>query len=334
MIDISAMDTRTVISGTGSYLPEKILTNFDLEKMVDTTDEWIVSRTGIRQRHMAAPEQATSDLATEAGRKALEMAGVDPADLDLIIVATLTPDHYFPSTAGFVQRNLGASKAAAFDLEAACTGFIYALTVGDLFIRSGTYRKVLVIGAEVLSKFLDWEDRDTCVLFGDGAGAAVLVPGSDGTRGILSTHLHSDGTMAELLYAPAGVSRMPITKEGIDQKLNTVKMRGHEVFKVAVTRLSEVVDEVMQANGLGEEDIDFLVPHQANLRIIKATAKKLNLPMEKVIVTVDRHGNTSAASVPLALDAAVRSKRINEGDQVLLEAFGGGLTWGAALVRW
>jgi len=334
VIDISAMDTRTVISGTGSYLPEKILTNFDLEKMVDTTDEWIVSRTGIRQRHMAAPEQATSDLATEAGRKALEMAGVDPADLDLIIVATLTPDHYFPSTAGFVQRNLGASKAAAFDLEAACTGFIYALTVGDLFIRSGTYRKVLVIGAEVLSKFLDWEDRDTCVLFGDGAGAAVLVPGSDGTRGILSTHLHSDGTMAELLYAPAGVSRMPITKEGIDQKLNTVKMRGHEVFKVAVTRLSEVVDEVMQANGLGEEDIDFLVPHQANLRIIKATAKKLNLPMEKVIVTVDRHGNTSAASVPLALDAAVRSKRINEGDQVLLEAFGGGLTWGAALVRW
>jgi len=334
VIDIAAMGTRTLISGTGSYLPEKILTNFDLEKMVDTTDEWIVSRTGIRQRHMAAPEEATSDLATEAGRKALEMAGVDPADLDLIIVATLTPDHYFPSTAGFVQRNLGASRAAAFDLEAACTGFIYALTVGDLFIRSGTYRKVLVIGAEVLSKFLDWEDRDTCVLFGDGAGAALLVPGNDDTRGILSTHLHSDGTMAELLYAPAGVSRMPITKEAIDQKLNTLKMRGNEVFKVAVTRLSEVVDEVMQANNLGNEDIDFLVPHQANLRIIQATARKLKLPMEKVIVTVDIHGNTSAASVPLALDAAVRSKRIKEGDQILLEAFGGGLTWGAALVRW
>jgi 3-oxoacyl-[acyl-carrier-protein] synthase-3 len=206
--------------------------------------------------------------------------------------------------------------------------------VGDLFIKTGTYQKVLVIGAEVLSKFLDWEDRDTCILFGDGAGAAVLVPGEDSERGIISTHLHSDGSMAELLYVPAGVSRMPISKEAIDQKLNTLKMRGHEVFKVAVTRLSEVVDEVMEANGLGEEDIDFLVPHQANLRIIQATARKLKLPMEKVIVTVDIHGNTSAASVPLALDAAVRSKRINKGDKVLLEAFGGGLTWGAALVHW
>lgn len=328
------MNTRTVIAGTGSYLPEKVLTNLDLEKMVDTSADWILSRTGIRERHLAAPEEATSDLATKAGRAALEMAGVDPADLDLIIVATLTPDHYFPSTAGFVQRNLGAAKAAAFDLEAACTGFIYALTVGDLFIKTGTYQKVLVIGAEVLSKFLDWEDRDTCILFGDGAGAAVLVPGDDSERGIISTHLHSDGSMAELLYVPAGVSRMPISKEAIDQKLNTLKMRGHEVFKVAVTRLSEIVDEVMEANGLGEEDIDFLVPHQANLRIIQATARKLKLPMEKVIVTVDIHGNTSAASVPLALDAAVRSKRINKGDMVLLEAFGGGLTWGAALVRW
>ena len=334
MTDIAAMNTRTVIAGTGSYLPEKVLTNFDLEKMVDTSADWILSRTGIRERHLAAPEEATSDLATKAGRAALEMAGVDPADLDLIIVATLTPDHYFPSTAGFVQRNLGADKAAAFDLEAACTGFIYALTVGDLFIKTGTYQKVLVIGAEVLSKFLDWGDRDTCILFGDGAGAAVLVPGEDSERGIISTHLHSDGSMAELLYVPAGVSRMPISKEAIDQKLNTLKMRGHEVFKAAVTRLSEVVDEVMKANGLGDEDIDFLVPHQANLRIIQATARKLKLPMEKVIVTVDIHGNTSAASVPLALDAAVRSKRINKGDMVLLEAFGGGLTWGAALVRW
>ncbi len=334
MTDIAAMNTRTVIAGTGSYLPEKVLTNFDLEKMVDTSADWILSRTGIRERHLAAPEEATSDLATKAGRAALEMAGVDPADLDLIIVATLTPDHYFPSTAGFVQRNLGADKAAAFDLEAACTGFIYALTVGDLFIKTGTYQKVLVIGAEVLSKFLDWEDRDTCILFGDGAGAAVLLPGEDSERGIISTHLHSDGSMAELLYVPAGVSRMPISKEAIDQKLNTLKMRGHEVFKAAVTRLSEVVDEVMKANGLGDEDIDFLVPHQANLRIIQATARKLKLPMEKVIVTVDIHGNTSAASVPLALDAAVRSKRINKGDMVLLEAFGGGLTWGAALVRW
>jgi 3-oxoacyl-[acyl-carrier-protein] synthase-3 len=332
--DIAAMSTRTVIAGTGSYVPEKVLTNFDLEKMVDTSDEWIITRTGIRERHIAAPEQATSDLATEAGRAALEMAGVDAADLDLVIVATLTPDHYFPSTAGFVQRNLGAVRAAAFDMEAACTGFIYALTVGDLFIKSGKYQKVLVIGAEVLSKFLDWEDRDTCVLFGDGAGAALLVPGDDTGKGIISTHIHSDPSMAELLYTPAGVSRMPITKEAIDLKLNTVKMRGNEVFKVAVKRLSEIVVEVMEANGLVEEDIDFLVPHQANLRIIEATARKLKLPMEKVIVTVDIHGNTSAASVPLALDLAVRSKRIKEGDQVLLEAFGGGLTWGAALVRW
>ncbi len=328
------MSNRTVIAGTGSYVPEKVLTNFDLEKMVDTSDEWIVTRTGIRERHIAAPEQATSDLATEAGRAALEMAGVDAADLDLVIVATLTPDHYFPSTAGFVQRNLGAVRAAAFDMEAACTGFIYALTVGDLFIKSGKYQKVLVIGAEVLSKFLDWEDRDTCVLFGDGAGAALLVPGDDTGKGIISTHLHSDPSMAELLYTPAGVSRMPITKEAIDLKLNTVKMRGNEVFKVAVKRLSEIVVEVMEANGLVEEDIDFLVPHQANLRIIEATARKLKLPMERVIVTVDIHGNTSAASVPLALDMAVRSKRIKEGDQILLEAFGGGLTWGAALVRW
>ncbi len=328
------MSTRTVIAGTGSYVPEKVLTNFDLEKMVDTSDEWIVTRTGIRERHIAAPEQATSDLATEAGRAALEMAGVDAADLDLVIVATLTPDHYFPSTAGFVQRNLGAVRAAAFDMEAACTGFIYALTVGDLFIKSGKYQKVLVIGAEVLSKFLDWEDRDTCVLFGDGAGAALLVPGDDTGKGIISTHIHSDPSMAELLYTPAGVSRMPITKEAIDLKLNTVKMRGNEVFKVAVKRLSEIVVEVMEANGLVEEDIDFLVPHQANLRIIEATARKLKLPMERVIVTVDIHGNTSAASVPLALDMAVRSKRIKEGDQILLEAFGGGLTWGAALVRW
>jgi 3-oxoacyl-[acyl-carrier-protein] synthase-3 len=328
------MNARTIIAGTGSYLPEKVLTNFDLEKMVDTTNEWIVSRTGIHERHIAAPEQATSDLCTAAALKALEMADVDPADLDLIIVATLTPDHHFPSTAGFVQRNLGAKKAAAFDIEAACTGFIYALTVGDLFIRSGTYQKVLVIGGEVLSKFLDWEDRDTCVLFGDGAGAAVLVPGEDMDRGIISTHLHSDGTKAELLYAPAGVSRMPITKEAIDQKLNTVKMQGNEVFKMAVTRLSHVVDEVMEANGMTEKDIDFLVPHQANFRIIQATARKLKLPMEKVVVTVDRHGNTSAASVPLALDVAVRGDMISTGDRVLLEAFGGGFTWGAALVRW
>ncbi len=328
------MVARTVIAGTGSYLPEKILTNADLEKMVDTTDEWIVTRSGIRERRVAAPEHATSDLSTEAGKKALEMAGVDAKDLDLIIVATLSPDHFFPSTAGLVQRNIGAVKAAAFDVEAACTGFIYALSIGDAFIGNGKYRNVLVIGAEVLTRFIDWEDRNTCVLFGDGAGAAVLQPGGDDGRGIISTHLHSDGRLAELLYAPGGVSRMPPTHDVIDKKLNTVRMQGNEVFKVAVTKLKEVVQEVLEENGLTEEDIDFLVPHQANLRIIQATAKRLKLPMEKVIVTVDRHGNTSAASVPLALDEAVRTGRIKKGDRVLLEAFGGGLTWGAALVRW
>lgn len=328
------MRTYTVISGTGSYLPEKVVTNADLEKIVDTTDEWIVTRSGIKERRMAAPEQATSDLATEAARKALEMAEVKAEELDLIIVATLSPDHFFPSTAGLVQRNLGAARAAAFDLEAACTGFIYALAIGDAFIRNGTYRNVLVIGAEVLTKFIDWEDRSTCVLFGDGAGAAVLQPDQSGQRGILSTHLHCDGRHAELLYVPAGVSRMPTTHEVLDKKLNTVKMQGNDVFKVAVTKLAEVVEEVLEKNGLSEEDIDFLVPHQANLRIIQATARKLKLPMEKVVVTVDRHGNTSAASVPLALDEIVRSGKIRSGDRVLLEAFGGGLTWGAALVRW
>ncbi len=306
----------------------------ELERMVDTSDEWITSRTGIKERRIVGPDEATSDLAAAAARKALEMASVDAEELDLIIVATITPDFMFPSTAGQVQRLLGAHRAAAFDIEAACTGFIYALSVGELFITGGKYNKVLVIGAEVLSRFVNWEDKTTCVLFGDGSGAALLVPSEDEERGIISTHLHSDGRMWDILMAPAGGSRMPIDERAIAQKLNTVKMKGNEVFKVAVTKLSEVVDEVLQENGLGEEDIDFLVPHQANLRIIQATAKKLKLPMEKVIITVDRHGNTSAASVPLALDEAVRSGRIKQGDRVLLEAFGGGLTWGAALVRW
>ncbi|TNF47279.1 ketoacyl-ACP synthase III, partial [bacterium] len=313
---------------------ERILTNADLEKMVDTSDEWITSRTGIKERRVVGPDEATSDLAAAASRRALEMASVDPGELDLIIVATITPDYMFPSTAGQVQRLLGADRAAAFDIEAACTGFIYALSIGELFITSGKYNKVLVIGAEVLTRFVDWEDKTTCVLFGDGSGAALLVPSEDEEKGIMSTHLHNDGRMWDMLMAPAGGSRMPIDEQAIAKKLNTVKMRGHEVFKVAVTKLSEVVDEVLKVNDLREEEIDFLVPHQANLRIIQATARKLKLPMEKVVVTVDRHGNTSAASVPLALDEAVRSGRIKPGDRVLLEAFGGGLTWGAALVRW
>ncbi|MFV1957230.1 MAG: beta-ketoacyl-ACP synthase III [bacterium] len=324
---------RSMIAGTGSYLPEKILTNADLMEMVDTTDEWIVSRTGVRQRHLASDDQATSDLATAASLKALEMAGKEPGDLDLIIVATITPDHFFPSTAALVQKNIGASTAAAFDLEAACTGFIYGLSVADQFIKSGMYETILVVGAEVLSRYIDWEDRSTAVLFGDGAGAAVLVPSQDSSQ-IISTHLHCDGSMTDLLCAPGGGSRMPPSYEMIDKKLNTIKMKGNETFKIAVTKLSEVVDEVLKHNNITEDEIDFLIPHQANLRIILATARKLKLSEDKVVITVDRHGNTSAASVPLAMDDAIRNERIARGDTLLLEAFGGGLTWGAALVRW
>jgi 3-oxoacyl-[acyl-carrier-protein] synthase III len=325
---------RTRILGTGSYLPDRVLTNSDLERMVDTTDEWIVDRTGIRERRLAAPNQATSDLATEAGRQACAAAGISPHELDLIITCTLTPDHWVPPAATLVQRNLGALRAAAFDLNAACSGFVYGLTVADKMIRAGGHQRVLVVGAEVLSRFVDWDDRATCVLFGDGAGAAVLAPGDDDGPGILSTHIHSDGRYADLLIAPGGGSRMPATREVIDKKLNTVKMRGNETFKVAVTKLAELVDEVLAANGITAEDIDVLVPHQANFRIIDATRRKLKLPEDKVVLTVSRHGNTSAASVGLALDDAVRSGRIASGDLVLLEAFGGGLTWGAVLVRW
>jgi len=322
-----------MIVGTGSYLPDRILTNADLMEIVDTTDEWIVSRTGIRQRHRASDDQATSDLATAAALKALEMAGKEPGDLDLIIVATITPDHFFPSTAALVQRNIGATKAAAFDLEAACTGFIYGLSVADQFIKTGMYETILVVGAEVLSRYVDWGDRTTAVLFGDGAGAAVLVPSQDSSQ-IISTHLHCDGSMMDLLFAPGGGSRMPPSYEVIDKKLNTVKMKGNETFKVAVSKLSEVVVEVLKHNNITEDEIDFLVPHQANLRIILAVARKLKFPADKVVITVDRHGNTSAASIPLALDDAIRSETIVRGDTVLLEAFGGGLTWGAALIKW
>ncbi len=322
-----------MIAGTGSYLPDRILTNADLMEVVDTTDEWIVSRTGIRQRHRASDDEATSDLATAAALKALEMAGKEPGDLDLIIVATITPDHFFPSTAALVQRNIGATKAAAFDLEAACTGFIYGLSVADQFIKTGMYETILVVGAEVLSRYINWEDRTTAVLFGDGAGAAVLVPSQDSSQ-IISTHLHCDGSMMDLLFAPGGGSRMPPSYEVIDKKLNTVKMKGNETFKVAVSKLSEVVVEVLKHNNITEDEIDFLVPHQANLRIILAVARKLKFPADKVVITVDRHGNTSAASIPLALDDAIRSETIVRGDTVLLEAFGGGLTWGAALIKW
>lgn len=318
------------IAGTGSYLPEKVLTNDDLAQFVETSDEWIRDRTGIRQRHIAAEGETTCDLAEQASRRALEAAGVDASELDLIIVGTTTPDIIFPSTACLLQHRLGANGCAAFDVNAACSGFIYALAVGEKFIRSGTAKKVLVVGAETLSRMLDWSDRSTCVLFGDGAGAVVLT--ADAETGILSTHLHADGGKKEMLYNPVGVS-VGFKPEEKNAGVR-VLMAGNDVFKYAVKALDSVVDETLDANGLQRGDIDWLIPHQANLRIIQATAKRLALSMDRVIVTVDRHGNTSAGSVPLALDEAVRSGRVQRGQLLLLEAFGGGFTWGSALLRY
>ncbi|QDH70519.1 beta-ketoacyl-ACP synthase III [Marilutibacter alkalisoli] len=318
------------IAGTGSYLPEKVLTNDDLSKIVDTSDEWIAARTGIRERHVAAEGETTCDLAFHAATRALEAAGVEASELDLIVVGTTTPDLIFPSTACLLQARLGVAGCAAFDVNAACSGFVYALTVADKFIRSGAARNVLVVGAETLTRMLDWNDRSTCVLFGDGAGAVVLT--ADAETGILSTHMHADGAKKELLWNPVGVSagfKPDEHNAGVK-----VLMTGNEVFKHAVKALDSVVEEALAANGLDRHDIDWLIPHQANLRIIEATAKRLDMPMERVVVTVDRHGNTSSGSVPLALDEAVRSGKVQRGQLLLLEAFGGGFTWGSALIRY
>jgi len=317
------------ITGTGGYLPERILSNHDLEKIVDTSDEWIHSRTGIRKRHIAADDQTTTDLAEQAARIAISAAGLKPGDIDLIIVATTTPDLVFPSTACLLQQRLDIHGCPAFDIQAVCTGFIYALDIADKFIRTGAASKALVIGAEVLSRILDWSDRSTCVLFGDGAGAVVL-EASD-TAGILSSHLHADGDYQELLKVPTGIASSESTR--LTQEPYIV-MQGNEVFKMAVNTLGRIVDETLEHNQLEKESIDWLVPHQANTRIISATAKKLNMSMDRVILTVDEHGNTSAASVPLALDVAVRDGRIKQGDVLLLEAFGGGFTWGSTLLRY
>jgi len=318
------------IAGTGSYLPEKVLTNADLTQFVDTSDEWIAARTGIRERHVAAEGEYTSDLAYHASVRALEAAGISAQDLDLIVLGTTTPDLIFPSTACLLQHRLGANGCPAFDVNAACSGFIYALTVADKFIRSGAAKNVLVVGAETLTRMLDWSDRGTCVLFGDGAGAVVLK--ADSEAGILSTHLHADGGKKELLWNPVGVSVG--FKPGEHNAGVKVLMSGNDVFKHAVKALDSVVEETLEANGLDRHDIDWLIPHQANLRIIEATAKRLDMPMERVIVTVDKHGNTSSGSVPLALDEAVRSGKVQRGQLVLLEAFGGGFTWGSALLRY
>ena len=318
------------IAGTGSYLPEKVLTNDDLAKMVDTSDEWIAARTGIRERHVAAEGETTSDLGYQAALRALEAAGVAADEIDLIVVGTTTPDLIFPSTACLIQHKLGVAGCPAFDVNAACSGFIYALTIADKFIRSGAAKTALVIGAETLTRMLDWNDRGTCVLFGDGAGAVVLK--ADADTGILSTHMHADGSKKELLWNPVGVSAGFKPEEhnaGV-----RVMMTGNEVFKHAVKALDSVVDEALDSNGLDRAAIDWLVPHQANLRIIEATAKRLAMPMDRVVVTVDRHGNTSSGSVPLALDEAVRSGRVQRGQLLLLEAFGGGFTWGSALLRY
>jgi 3-oxoacyl-[acyl-carrier-protein] synthase III len=318
------MNSRIV--GTGSYLPEKILTNADLEKIVDTSDEWIRSRTGIRSRHIAADGELTSDLALPAARKALQSAGVAAGDIDMIIVATTTPDMIFPSTACILQSRLGIAGCPAFDLQAVCSGFVYALGTADLFIRAGQAKKVLVVGAEVYSRILDWNDRGTCVLFGDGAGAIVLA--ASNTPGILATRLHADGSYKEHLSVPGSVCGGKVWGRPF------VHMDGGSVFRFAVRVFEEVAHEVLDQAGLKVSDLDWFVPHQANIRIMEATARKLGLPVEKVIATVDHHGNTSAASIPLALDEAVRDGRIHPGQTLLLEGVGGGFTWGAVLLRW
>ncbi|WP_083757138.1 beta-ketoacyl-ACP synthase III [Alkaliphilus oremlandii] len=321
------------ITGTGSCLPEKELTNFDLEKMVDTSDEWIVARTGISKRRISDDRTATSDLATEAARNAMKEASLVAEEIDLIIVATVTPDHGFPSTACIVQKNLGASKAVAFDIEAACSGFIYGLTIGEQFIKTGLYKNILVIGAETLSKIVDWKDRNTCVLFGDGAGAVVLQPVKEG-YGILASSLGSDGASGDYLTQPAGGSRIPTTMDTVQNNLHYVKMDGSEVFKFAVRIMVKSALETIEKSCLTLEEVDYVIPHQANIRIIEAAAKKLKLTMNKVHVNLDKYGNMSAASVPVALDEAVKEGKIKDGQIITLVAFGGGLTWGSSVIRW
>ncbi|MBV5272284.1 MAG: ketoacyl-ACP synthase III [Lamprocystis purpurea] len=312
------------IAGTGGYLPERVVTNADLEATVDTTDAWIRERTGIERRHLVSDGETCSDLAERAARLALEAAGLAAADLDLIVVATTTPDQYFPSTACILQQRLDVHGCPAFDVQAVCAGFVYALSIADKFIRLGSAQNALVVGSDAFSRILDWTDRSTCVLFGDGAGA-VIIEAAD-TPGVISTHLHADGAYKDLLQIPGGLGNG-------DYANNRVEMKGNELFRVAVTTLSRIVEETLAANGLERSDIDWLIPHQANLRIIQATARKLDLPMERVVVTVADHANTSAASIPLALDQAVRDGRIKRGELLLMEAFGGGITWGSVLAR-
>lgn len=321
------------ISGIGSYVPEKILTNDDLSKLVDTSSDWIIERTGIHERRIVEDDIATSDIATIAAKNALEDANVKPEDIDLIIVATVTADHAFPSTACIVQKNIGATKSVAFDINAGCSGFVYGLSLGESFIKSGVYKKILVIGAETLSKIIDWQDRNTCVLFGDGAGACVLEECVDGF-GILSSELGSDGTNGDVLSQKAGGSRLPASIDTVENRLHFIQMDGKEVFKFAVRVMEKASLNVLEKANLEIEDLDFLVPHQANMRIIDSAAKRLKLEKDKVCVNLNKYGNMSSASVPVALDEAVKNNKIKKGDNILLVAFGAGLTWASMTIRW
>lgn len=330
----SARSQRTVsIVGTGSYTPERVLTNADLSKIVDTSDEWITTRTGIKERRIAAEGEQTSDMASKAALNALEMAKTSPADVDLILVATATPDMLFPATACFVQKKIGAKKAACLDISAACAGFLFGIEIAQQFITSGTYDTVLVIGAEKLTSITNWTDRNTCVLFGDGAGAAVLKHRGS-THGVISTHIGSDGNFSDILFMPGGGSRCPITKENADQHLATIHMSGKEVYKQAVTAMLDASKKAIEKAGLTTEDIDCVIPHQANLRIIEAIGDRLKLPREKIYVNLDKYGNTSAAAVAMALDEANRTGAIKKGDYVLMVVFGGGLTWASTVIEW
>jgi len=320
--------TYTRIVGTGRYLPERVMTNFEMEKIVDTTDEWIRTRTGVERRHVVAEDQTTSDMCVEAAKVAIEDAGVDVADIDLVITGTTSPDLVFPNVSTLVQHRLGIPACPAFSLEAACTGFIYALTMADKYIRLGDAKCALIMGAECITKLMDWSDRNTCVLFGDGAGAVIVKPSEE--PGLLSTHLGADGQYKDLLFYPVGVSK-DLATAGTDGA--AINMIGSEVFKVAVKTLGGIASETLEKAGIAQSELDWLIPHQANIRIIQATAKRLGLPMEKVILTVQDHGNTSAASVPMALDVGIRDGRVQEGQLVLMEAFGGGFTWGSVLMR-
>jgi len=325
---------RTVsIIGTGSYLPEKILTNAELEKSVETSDEWITSRTGIRERRIAAEGETTSDLASKAALAAMENAGITAEEIDLIIVATITPDMFFPSTACFVQTKIGAKKAACFDVSAACAGFLYALEIAQQFITSHTYDTILVVGAEKLSSIVDWTDRNTCVLFGDGAGAAVLRH-RGGTHGVISTYMASDGGLSDILYIPGGGSRFPITRDNADQRLNCIKMNGKETYKHAVISMLDAANRALADANLKASDLACIIPHQANLRIIEAIADRMKVPMERFMINLDRYGNTSAGAVAIALDEANRTGRMKEGDYILLVVFGGGLTWASSVIQW